>query len=133
MWSRESCLLFVLSAALSKVLISSRCCISTLLTRCFLTLFLFAFSSAPVLYTWMFPMEHEGASDSIRALDVSSLLPSSWSEPNRPMVKLVGCFFFLLLINRRKFYARVDGFDSSDYFPWALLQSQCRSAAAGNQ
>lgn len=49
MCCRESCALFALSAALSKVLISSRCSISTLLPRCVLSLVVFlAFRSAPI-------------------------------------------------------------------------------------
>lgn len=59
----------------------------------------------------------------------------SWSKPNRPVVKLVGRFFFFVffqLIGRiTNLYARVDAVDSSDHFPLAPLLWQCWSNARG--
>lgn len=94
----ESCLLSALSAALSKVLISSRCCISTELmppdSLCF-SVFLPS-RSVTILYTWMFPMERGGGDirfDQGPETSVGCCFRHR-SEPNRPMVKLLGRVFF---------------------------------------
>lgn len=135
MCSNESCLLFALSAALSKVLISSRCCISTLLTRCFLTL-LVCLSSSPsgllAFYTpGRFSWSRRGQQIRSGGLRRQSLLPSSvllTVGTKQAYGEISGVFFFLfffLLTNHRNNQLICQG-----WCPWLIWSFSLGSSSS---